>query len=80
MLQCPICRASLNGAATCRRCRADLSKVQAAQQQGQRLAGAAMHALALGDKSKAQRLLRRACGIHAAPDLLILLRSLRPRG
>jgi hypothetical protein len=79
MQHCPICRASLNGAGTCRRCRADLTKVQAVEQQGRRLAGAALHALALGQNSEALHLLRRACATHAAPELLMLLRHLRAR-
>ena len=44
-----MCRASLNGASTCRRCRADLQKVQEIEQRGQALAGAAMLGLAEGD-------------------------------
>jgi len=80
MQRCPVCHALLNGADTCRRCRTDLTKVQAVEQQGRQLAGAALHALALGHSSEALRLLRRACATHAAPELLILLRHLRARG
>jgi predicted amidophosphoribosyltransferase len=77
MKHCPICRASLNGASTCRRCRADLRKVQEVEIQGQLLAGAALHSLALGDTGEALRLLRRAYATQAAPELLALLRKLR---
>ena len=45
---CPICRASLNGAATCRRCRADPAMLQAVERRGRTLAGAAMLALVPG--------------------------------
>ena len=38
MQSCPICRASLNGASVCRRCRADLGKVLEVEQRGQMLA------------------------------------------
>jgi len=76
MKYCPICRALLNGAATCRRCRADLKVVIEAERRAQELAGAAMHRLALGDPLKAARLLRRACANQARPELRILLHHL----
>jgi hypothetical protein len=76
MKHCPICRALLNGASTCRRCRAELHGVQEVERLGRRLAGAAMHRLALGETVEAVGLLRRACAIHAIPELLILLRYL----
>ena len=76
MQHCPICRALLNGAASCRRCRAELKEVIAAERRARELAGAAMHRLALGDASKAVRLLRRACANQAAPELRILLHRL----
>ena len=37
MIQCPICRALLNGAETCRRCRAELKQVQDVERQGREL-------------------------------------------
>jgi len=73
MMQCPICRALLNGAETCRRCRAELQQVQDVERQGRELAGAAMHLLALGNTVEAQRLLRRACVVHATPEVRALL-------
>lgn len=73
MMQCPICRALLNGAETCRRCRAELQQVQDVERQGRELAGAAMHLLALGHTVEAQRLLRRACVVHATPEVRALL-------
>jgi hypothetical protein len=73
MGHCPICRASLNGADTCRRCRADLSKVMRLEQQSETLAGAALHSLALGDVGAAARLLRRAQAIHATPEIAWIL-------
>jgi len=80
MKHCPICRALLNGAATCRRCRAELKEVMEAERRARELAGAAMHRLALGETLKAVRLLRRACANQATPELRILLQHLtRPR-
>ena len=76
MKHCPICRAVLSGAATCRRCRADLKEAIEAERRAQQLAGAAMHRLALGDTLKAVRLLRRACANQARPELRILLQHL----
>jgi hypothetical protein len=76
MKHCPICRALLNGAATCRRCRAELKEVIGAERRARELAGAAMYRLALGDRLTAVRLLRRACANQATPELRILLHHL----
>jgi hypothetical protein len=70
MKHCPICRASLNGAGTCRRCRADLAKVQEVEIQGRQLAGAALHSLALGETEEALRLLRLSCWCYCANCVL----------
>ena len=72
MMQCPICRALLNGAETCRRCRAELKQVQDLERQGRELAGAAMHLLALGNAIEAKRLLRRARVVHATTEVRFL--------
>jgi len=72
MDRCPLCRAVLNGAETCRRCRAELQAAQRAEREGQALADAAMHWLALGDADAAVQLLRRALALHAAPQTLAL--------
>ena len=69
---CPICRASLNGATTCRRCRADLQKVQEAALRGQALMGAAMRSLAEGDLAGADQWLGRARAVHATPAVRTL--------
>jgi hypothetical protein len=69
---CPICRASLNGAATCRRCRADLDKVQAVERRGQALAMAALHALVQGDSVSAALWLERARRVHTTPAVRAL--------
>jgi hypothetical protein len=74
METCPVCRASLNGASTCRRCRADLQKVQEIERRGQALAGAAMLALAAGDNTAAAHSLDRARAIHASPAVRALRR------
>jgi hypothetical protein len=73
MLQCPICKALLNGADTCRRCRAELGKVTHLEQQSETLAGVAFHSLALGDVETATGLLRRAQVIHAKPEITWIL-------
>jgi hypothetical protein len=72
MIHCPICRALLNGADTCRRCRAELKQVQDIERQGRELVGAAMHLLALGNTAAAMRQLRRARVVHATPEVRLL--------
>lgn len=72
MDRCPLCRAALNGAETCRRCRAELRTAQRAEREGQALVDAAMHRLAFGDANAASQLLRRALALHAAPETLAL--------
>jgi hypothetical protein len=74
MMQCPICRAQINGADTCRRCRTELKQVQDVERQGSDLLGAAMHLLALGNTAVAARLLRRARVVHATPEVRLLWR------
>jgi len=74
MDRCPLCRAALNGADTCRRCRAELQAAQRAERDGEALADAAMHRLALGHANAAVQLLRRALALHAAPQTLALWR------
>jgi hypothetical protein len=72
MMQCPICRAALNGANSCRRCRTELQQVQDLERRGRELADAAMHLLALGNTAAALRLLRRARVVHATPEVRLL--------
>jgi hypothetical protein len=74
MQVCPICRASLNGASVCRRCRADLGKVQEIEQRGRTLAVMAMRMLVEGDAAAAARWLGRARMVHAAPAVRMLER------
>ncbi len=74
MDRCPLCRAVLNGAETCRRCRAELQAAQRAEREGQVLADAAMHCLSLGHADAAGQLLQRALVLHAAPQTLALYR------
>jgi hypothetical protein len=72
MLHCPICRALLNEADTCRRCRTELKQVQDVEREGRELVDAAMHLLALGDTAAARRLLRRARVVHMTPEVRLL--------
>ena len=74
MEACPVCRASLNGASTCRRCRADLQKVQEIERRGQTLVGAAMLALAEGDVVAVTHWLDCAQVVHATPAVRALRR------
>ncbi len=74
MERCPLCRATLNGAETCRRCRAELHSAIRVAHEGRRLAGAAIHYLSCGDAGTAAHLLRRALAVHAAPEVRALSR------
>ena len=69
---CPICRARLNGATTCRRCRADLQKAQEVEQRGQALAVAAVQVLVAGDAAGAAEWIDRAYAVHASPTVRTL--------
>ncbi len=72
MERCPLCRATLNGAETCRRCKAELQAVQRVKRKSEALAGAAMHCLALGNTAASRRLLRLALDLHATPEVRTL--------
>ena len=74
MQACPICRASLNGASVCRRCRAELGKVLEIEQRGRMLAVTAMRMLVEGDARSAVRWLGRARSVHATPTVRTLER------
>jgi hypothetical protein len=74
MERCPICRATLNGVETCRRCRAELQSIKLVERQGQVLVDAAIHSLSLDDVITAKRLLRRALVFHAASEVRALWR------
>jgi hypothetical protein len=74
MDRCPLCRAALNGAETCRRCKAELQTVQRVERESQALVGAAMQRLSLGDAAASRRLLRLALDLHAAPEARALWR------
>lgn len=69
MTNCPICRALLNGADSCRRCRAELAAVGALERRGLELAGQAMECLVAGDGAAALRLLRRSLVVRATPEV-----------
>ena len=72
MDRCPLCRATLNGADTCRRCRAELGAAQRVESEGQALLGAAVTCLVLGDPGDAAELLQRAQALHATPEVRAL--------
>jgi len=74
MDRCPICRARLEGAATCRRCRAELGSALAAAAAAVALEGRAMACLALGQPLQATRLLQRARRLRASPQARMLER------
>jgi hypothetical protein len=74
MERCPLCRAALNGAQTCRRCKAELELAQRAERESREFAGAAMYRLASGDAGDGLRLLRLALDRHATPELIALWR------
>ena len=74
METCPVCRATLNDAGACRRCRADLQKVQEVERRGQALVGAAMRSLAEGDLAVGAIWLGRARVVHATPVVRVLRR------
>jgi len=82
MERCPLCRAVLNGAETCRRCRAELQTVQRVVLEAQTLVGVAMHHLLLDDPATAALLLQRAMLYHATPEARALLQlvSLQQEG
>jgi hypothetical protein len=69
---CSVCRATLNGASTCRRCRTDLRQVQEIERRVQALVGAAMLVLAERDMAAAARWLGRARAVHASPAVRLL--------
>ena len=74
MERCPLCRALLNGADTCRRCRTELGTAQRVEREAQILVGAAIDHLVRGDTTTATSLLRRAMVRHATPEARFLWR------
>jgi hypothetical protein len=76
MERCPICRAMLNGADTCRRCRAELGSAIGTEHQARRLLGEAMFRLTLGDRIVARRLVQRSLLLHRTREALAIKRLL----
>ena len=74
MDRCPICRATLNGAETCRRCRAELGSVLRTERMAEQLRTMAMHRFMSGDLNAANRLLKRSALLHRTPATLSLQR------
>jgi hypothetical protein len=77
MDRCPICRATLNGAETCRRCRAELGSVIRTERMAEQLRTMAMHRFMSGDPTAADRLLKRSALLHRTPATLSLQRLIR---
>ena len=76
LTNCPICRALLDGADTCRRCRTEVGGLRDVERRGRELAGRAMQLLAAGNRTGALRLLRRSLVVHATPEVRWLAASL----
>lgn len=76
MEDCPVCRAKLNDADICRRCRAELGVVKEVDRRAETFAGEAMRALASVETTRALQLLRRARTLHATPEIRGLLSRL----
>ena len=74
MERCPICRATLNGAETCRRCRAELGSAIRTERMAEQLRTMAMHRFMSGDSETAGRLLKRSLLLHRTPAALSLQR------
>jgi len=74
MERCPICRATLNGAETCRRCRAELGSAIRTERMAEQLRTMAMHRFMSGNPDAAGRLLRRSLLLHRTPATLSLQR------
>ena len=74
MERCPLCRAMLHGADTCRRCRAELGSARRVARESRRLVGAAIQRLIQDDPAAAARLLQRALALHATPEARTLWR------
>jgi hypothetical protein len=73
MERCPVCRAALNGAETCRRCKTDLRQAIAIERQAEDLAGTGMLRLTRGEPAEAASLLRRSLALHAMPGVRSVL-------
>jgi len=77
MERCPICRATLNGAETCRRCRAELGSVLRTERMAEEIRTMAMHRFMSGDPETADRLLKRSLLLHRTPEAVSLQKLLR---
>jgi hypothetical protein len=74
MERSPICRATLDGAETCRRCRAELGSAIRTERMAAQLRTMAMHRFMSGDPETAGRLLKRSLLLHRTPAALSLQR------
>jgi hypothetical protein len=74
MDRCPLCRAMLHGADTCRRCRAELGTAQCVERDSQALVGAAIYHLVHDNRVTATHMLRRALVLHATSEARALWR------
>jgi hypothetical protein len=83
MEYCPICRARLNAAPVCRRCKAELSHAQAVEEKGKNIHGMAVMQLLEGNIDAALSLFRRAnflCRTNETVDLCNSIKILSKSG
>jgi hypothetical protein len=77
MEYCPICRARLNAAPVCRRCKAELAHAQAIEQKGKNIYGMAILQLLEGNTGTAMSLLGRANFLCRADETVELCKSIK---
>jgi hypothetical protein len=77
MEYCPICRARLNAAPVCRRCKAELAHAQAVEEKGKNIYGLAILQLLEGNSDTALSLLRRANFLCLTDETVKLCNSIK---
>jgi hypothetical protein len=77
MEYCPICRARLNAAPVCRRCKAELAHAQAIEEKGKNIYGMAILQLLEGNIDTAISLLRRTYFLCRTDETVELCKSIK---
>jgi hypothetical protein len=77
MEYCPICRARLNAAPVCRRCKAELAHAQAVEEKGKNICGMAILQLLEGNIDAAVLLFRRANFLCHTDETVELCNSIK---